>query len=127
MRVPGALDVVDTRGPLQVVGVSWRSAAGLQAVTGCDWRGRATVERRSVGRRGKGGAGTTGRPVAAAGSREVPVALSGITDEARAKCGNPREAGRHAVAVGVAGDEMVCEQTRYRLVEVTGVQRQIIA
>jgi hypothetical protein len=47
--------------------------------------------------------------LAAGDSREVPVALSGVTDETGAKRDDPGEAGGHAAAVNVAGDEMVCE------------------
>lgn len=122
------------QGGLGAAGTTEFPAVGVAAAV-VDWRDVATVEWRRSGRWHWGGADSSGCPVAvgpgrveaAAGSREVPITLSGVTDQTRAKSCNPREAGRHAVAVGVAGDEMVCEQTRYRLVEVPGIQRQIVA
>jgi hypothetical protein len=107
-------DVLGTTECRSDVAESGQPAAESVEAVGAWARG---VVRRWLGHQGWGVADTKARPggvrsghLGAAGdSREVPVALGGVTDETGAKCDDPREAGGHAVAVGVAGDEMVCE------------------
>src|SRR6202034_1987479 len=84
------------------------------------------------GRRISDGGHTTGwlrrdrgrSPARVTGSWEPSVALSGVTDQSGPEREDPGEAGGHGVAVGVAGDEMVGQQARYRLVEVTGREHE---
>jgi hypothetical protein len=134
--VVDGLDVGDTTGcPAVVVGVRLgveqmraEKASDIAAAARCRV-GRAAASRCWCGRPMSGGADTRaclargrGRNlVGAARSWEVPVALSGVTDQTGAERDDPGEAGGHAVAVGVAGDEVISEQSGYRFVEVTGV------
>jgi hypothetical protein len=78
----------------------------------------AAVGQCSCGRPSSGGADTTVCPtrvrvrdqlLGEGGSREVAVALGGVTDETGAERGDPSESGGHAVTVGVAGDQVVGE------------------
>ena len=130
------LDVGDTTGcPAVVVGVrlgveQMRAEKALDIGAAARCRvGRAAASRCWCGRPMSGGADTRAclarvrvrdRAVVDR-SWEVPVALSGVTDQTGAERDDSCEAGRHAVAVGVAGDEVISEQSGYRFVEVTGV------
>jgi hypothetical protein len=131
--VVGGLDVVGTRGhPALVEDGRGRGVDGLPAevrAMGCRGVELVAVWQCWSGRRRSGGAGTRVCParvggrnlVLEGGSWEVPVALRDVANQPGAERDNPGEAGGDAVAVGVAGDEMVGEQSGDRLVKVTCV------
>lgn len=95
----------------------WPGVGGMPAAMGTRGVALAAVSQFWSGRRRPDGVDARAGSVqvvapnlvAVGCSWEIPVALRSVADQTGTKSDDPREAGRHAVAVGVAGDEMVAE------------------
>lgn len=118
--VKGDLDAADTRESQALAVVAGAGAEGRPTAVSGVWGPAAEVVadgRCACRHRDSGGVDTTvspGRvharnPAGVARSREIAVALIGVADETGTERDNPRESGRHAVAVGIAGHEMIGE------------------